>query len=182
MPATAGATDTAAAPVSQAVLDIADTFVTLIRSAGRARARFVAAAEHDVEWSAQVILRMLASNGPMRASALAGCLHSDPSTVSRQVAALVKDGLVERRADPDDGRASMLVLTAKADGVLAEHVRLRGGEFAAMLADWQPAELSGFAAALRRFAADFESATTRLLADRPDHVTEDQATQERGTH
>ena len=57
------------------------------------------------------MLKCLQTEGPLRAGALADCLQSDPSTVSRQVAALVKDGLLERRADPDDGRASLLVLT-----------------------------------------------------------------------
>lgn len=166
----------AAPPVSQDVLDIAATFVTLVRSVSRLRARFVAAAEHDVEWSAQVILQLLATNGPMRASAIAECLHSDPSTVSRQVAALVKDGLVERRADPDDGRASTLVLTARADGVLAEQIRVRGLQFAAMLAEWEPDELSDFANALRRFANDFDSASAGVLADQTE-----QCTKERGT-
>ena len=75
--------------------------------------------------------RCVHNEGPMRAGALAECLQSDPSTVSRQVAALVKDGLLERRADPADGRASLLVLTAKADAVLAEHDRIRLDYFAA---------------------------------------------------
>ena len=66
----------------------------------------------------------------MRAGALAECMQSDPSTVSRQVAALVKDGLLERRADPADGRASLLVLTEKADAVLADHDRVRLEYFA----------------------------------------------------
>lgn len=35
----------------------------------------------------------------------------DPSVVSRQVAALEKLGLVTRRSDPDDGRASLVSLT-----------------------------------------------------------------------
>ena len=43
--------------------------------------------------------------------ALAAAVHSDPSTVSRQVAALVRAGLIERQADPEDGRASVLVPT-----------------------------------------------------------------------
>ena len=73
----------------------------------------LAAAAHDVEWSAHVLLRCLAHEGPMRAGALAEMLQSDPSTVSRQVAALVKDGLLERQADPADGRASLLVLTGR---------------------------------------------------------------------
>ena len=45
------------------------------------------------------------NDGPICASALAEMVQSDPSTISRQVAALVRDGLLKRRADPIDGRA-----------------------------------------------------------------------------
>jgi DNA-binding MarR family transcriptional regulator len=140
-----------------AVTEVADTFIALMRSFGRAKARFVAAAEHNVEWSAQIILRQLAAHGPMRASALSGCLQSDPSTVSRQVAALVKDGLLERRADPEDGRASILVLTPEADDVIAAHEQRRVEHFAAMLAGWSERDLRRFADLLTRFTSDFEN-------------------------
>ena len=157
----------AAAP---AVAEVADNFVALMRSFGRAKARFLAAAEHNVEWSAQVILRHLAANGPMRASALADCLQSDPSTVSRQVAALVKDGLVERRADPEDGRASILVLTTEADDVIAEHERRRVSHFASMLSGWSERDLRLFASLLSRFTADFENSSATHPEARPASV------------
>src|SRR5438309_441447 len=80
---------------------VADTFVALMRTFIRTRSKVLAAAQHDVEWSAHLLLRALSVGGPMRASALAESVESDPSTVSRQVAALVRDGLVERRADPE---------------------------------------------------------------------------------
>src|SRR3954471_7145050 len=101
-PAVSAGTAVSAGPadVTEPVTAVADNFVALMRSFQRAKMRFMAATEHDVEWSAQVVLRHLANEGPMRASAIADTLHSDPSTVSRQVASLVRDGLVERRADP----------------------------------------------------------------------------------
>ena len=148
------------------VAAVADTLVALMRSFARARARMLAAAEHDVEWSAHLLLKTLHSEGPMRAGALAECIHSDPSTVSRQVAALVKDGLLERRADPVDGRASLLVLTPKADEVLAEHNDIRLEFFARTLQGWTPDELDQFAALLARFTSDYEKANTDLMSDR----------------
>lgn len=137
---------------------VADNVVALMRSFGRAKARFAAAAEQDVEWSAQLILRQLQHTGPMRAGALADCLRSDPSTVSRQVAAMVKDGLLERRADPEDGRASILVLTDRADAALAHHEQQRVEHFARILADWTDRDLSSFADLLARFTTDFDAA------------------------
>ena len=53
--------------------------------------------------------------GSLRVSALAERLHSDVSTVSRQVTTLVDLGFVTRGPDPDDGRAQALTLTAEGD-------------------------------------------------------------------
>jgi DNA-binding MarR family transcriptional regulator len=148
--------DTGARP---SVGEVADTVVQLMRSLQRAKARYLALARHDVEWSAQLILRQIAHHGPMRTGAIAECMQSDPSTISRQVAAMVKDGLLERRADPEDGRASILALTDKADAVIAEHERLRHTHFEDLLADWTERDLSRFATLLRRFAADLDKSS-----------------------
>lgn len=148
------------------VAAVADTFVRLMRSFGRARAKLLAAAAHDVEWSAHVLLKCLAAEGSMRSSELAERVESDPSTVSRQVAALVKDGLLERRADPVDGRACLLVPTAKADAVLSEHNDIRLRHFSRMLGDWSERDLTQFAALLQRFTDDFESANHDWLSER----------------
>lgn len=148
------------------VAAVADQFVTLMRSFIKARTRMLAAAAHDVEWSAHMVLKCVENEGPVRASTIAEWLHSDPSTVSRQVAALVKDGLLERRADPDDGRASLLALTARADAVIAEHDRIRLGHFATMLDDWSDSDLRRFATLLHRFTADYETANKSWLNDR----------------
>jgi DNA-binding MarR family transcriptional regulator len=149
-----------------AVSAVADNVVELMRTFTRARARLLAAAEHDVEWSSHVLLKVLSHEGSMRAGALAECLQSDPSTVSRQVAALVKEGLLERRADPDDGRASLLVLTEKADAVLAEHDRIRLDYFAEIVSDWSAAELEQFAALLHRFTTTYIDTNEHWLATR----------------
>ncbi|HET8583833.1 MAG TPA: MarR family transcriptional regulator [Jatrophihabitans sp.] len=148
------------------VAEVADNVAALMRSFGKARARLLAAAEHDVEWSAHMLLKILHNEGPMRAGAVAECLRSDPSTVSRQVASLVKDGLLERRSDPDDGRASLLVLTDKADAVLAEHDRIRNEHFAQMLDDWSDTDLHRFAALLQRFTRAHEAANDNWISER----------------
>jgi DNA-binding MarR family transcriptional regulator len=144
------------APAREDVAAVADNAVELIRSFNRVRARLLAAAAHDVEWSAHVVLRCVATEGPIRASALAEFIQSDPSTVSRQVAALVKEGLLERRSDPEDGRASLLVVTDRAQEVLAEHAEIRLNHFALMLHDWSGSDLRRFAAMLKQFNSDFE--------------------------
>jgi len=154
-----------AAP-SDDVVAVADNFVRLMRAFARSRAQVLAAAAHDVEWSAQMILKCLANSGPSRSSAVAEHVHADPSTVSRQVAALVKEGLIERQADPEDGRASLLVLTNKAGEVLKNHDEIRNQRFARMLADWSERDLRRFADLMARFTRDYESASAEFLSER----------------
>jgi DNA-binding MarR family transcriptional regulator len=165
MPVTAAAESSIASPAAD-VAAVADTVVHLVRSFTRARAKLLAAAAHDVEWSAHVVLKCLATEGPMRSSELAERIESDPSTVSRQVAALVKDGLLERRADPVDGRACLLVPTAKAAVVLDEHNDIRLQHFGRMLNTWSESDLRTFADFLARFTNDFESANHDWLTGR----------------
>lgn len=152
-----------AVTVRHSVEHVADTFVALVQSFVKARNRVLAAAAHDVEWSAHVILKTLRTEGPIRAGALAEAVQSDPSTVSRQVAALVRDGLLERRADPQDGRAALLVLTDRAREVLADQDKARLGHFARMLAGWSDEDLAQFAGLLRRFTDDYDNANEHWM-------------------
>src|ERR1700709_2706144 len=82
--------------------------VRLNRLLERAQARFSGHFPHGVERAAFILLVPLVKDGPRRLSTLADAVHSDVSTVSRQVAQLVKLGLVVRQPDPSDGRASLL--------------------------------------------------------------------------
>jgi DNA-binding MarR family transcriptional regulator len=91
------------------------------------------------------LLFKLGNQGPQRASDLAEQLCADQSTVSRQVSGLVKAGWIERTADPDDGRASILRLTAAGEARLAELLELRGRLFAPLFADWDEADRTQFA-------------------------------------
>ena len=91
--------------------------------------------------------------GPQRAGALAELSHADPSTVSRQVAELVRRGLVERAADPSDGRASLLAITP-AGREACERVRVVRRQMLAVAAGgWTDAELATFTGLLQRFTA-----------------------------
>jgi DNA-binding MarR family transcriptional regulator len=159
-------------PKRAAVEAVADNFIALMRTFARARARMMAAAAHDVEWSAQMVLKCVANLGPVRAGAIAEHLQSDPSTVSRQVASLVKDGLLERKADPLDGRASLLVLTDKAGEVLADHDETRLDYFARMLDGWSAGELDDFARQLARFTAAYETTDNDWITEMRERIIE----------
>jgi DNA-binding MarR family transcriptional regulator len=150
--------------IGEDVAAFSETFSRLMRSAMRTRQQFLAAAKHNVEWSASVIINCVACGGPIRTTAIAEVVQSDPSTVSRQVASLVNEGLLERRADPVDGRASLLVITPKGEAAYREIEGVRNEHFAGMLSGWSERDLRRFTALLRRFTDDYETYRPQFFA------------------
>lgn len=116
-----------------------------------------------IDKSAVILLKTLAAQGPLRSSALAAAVHSDPSTISRQIATLVRHGLVIRQADPEDGRASVLVPTEAGLDLLEEQRRRLGLVLARVVQDWEPEELTRFLELLERFVADHERALPEMI-------------------
>jgi DNA-binding MarR family transcriptional regulator len=112
----------------------------------------------------------LVKDGPQRSSVLAEAVHSDPSTVSRQVAQLVKLGLVERRPDPQDGRACLLAATAEGERVFERNRVQRIELLAEMLGDWSTSEQETLRDLLARFNTDFENYKLRLAGASPEAV------------
>ncbi|MFC4553670.1 MarR family winged helix-turn-helix transcriptional regulator [Georgenia faecalis] len=74
----------------------------------------------------------------------------DPSVASRQVATLEQLGFVARRADPADGRASLVRLTDEGRAILASSRDGRHRRISAALADWSTEDLGAIAGQLRR--------------------------------
>lgn len=95
-------------------------------------------------------------DGPRRVSNLAECVHSDTSTISRQVSTLAAEGLVEKVADPQDGRVQMVSLTSSGKELL-DRVRADRAElFRTLLHEWSAADIGEFTAYVHRFARDLE--------------------------
>jgi DNA-binding MarR family transcriptional regulator len=65
------------------------------------------------------VLGVLAQNGSLRQAALAQKLGMAQRSVTQAVESLARDGLVGRTADPADGRAKLVSLTAQGSAVLA---------------------------------------------------------------
>ena len=140
----------------EAVASVTESFIDLQRTVRRSKARLLAAAGNDVESATHLLLHTVESEGPMRASALAASVHADLSTVSRQVAALVGRGLLERRADQRDGRACVLAVTDAGRAAIAEHERGRQAFFDEVLTGWSTDELRQFAQQMERFTAAYD--------------------------
>ncbi len=105
---------------------------------------------------------------PMRVSELAELLHSDISTVSRQVSSLVDLQFVVRGPDPDDGRAQALTLSAEGMQLLGEIRSNRDLWLQGVLSDWPDDDVRQFSAHLQHFASDLEAslATSTTRTDR----------------
>jgi DNA-binding MarR family transcriptional regulator len=136
--------------------EIGGQLVRLVRLIERVQAQYQAEHPDAVDRATYLLLVHLVKDGPRRAGALAEAVHSDPSTVSRQVAHLVELGFVTRVADPVDGRATLLVATDEGRRVFEENHRLRMHRIAELIADWPDDDRSAFARLLTRFTDGFE--------------------------
>ena len=115
-------------------------------------ARSVAPRVHaGVDPAAYPVLFVLAG-GPERVSNVADLIHSDVSTVSRQVTHLVKHGLLTKDVDPEDGRAQVVSLTAEGRDVIHTIHTKRAAWFQQMLTDWESEDVDTFCAQLRALA------------------------------
>ncbi len=116
------------------------------------RARAAAGRMHpQLSLVAYTLLGHLEERGGCRATDLAAHYALDKSTVSRQVAALERAGLVRRRVDPEDHRGQVLDLTAEGTGILAEVTERRRAAFETRLDGWPQDDLARFAAFLQRY-------------------------------
>ncbi|MHB1905443.1 MAG: MarR family winged helix-turn-helix transcriptional regulator [Acidimicrobiales bacterium] len=93
-------------------------------------------------------LATLEDHGALRISALAAAESVDPSVATRLVTALEERRFVERRDDPDDGRACVVALTAKGRRTLERLWVERAATLAARLARLEPRDVRAIEAAL----------------------------------
>lgn len=161
--------ETTAPPVDSQVepdVDLADQIIRLVRTWSSLKAKMVSTVDPDVG-TLFLLIRMI-KDGPTRAKDLAEATSADQSTISRQVAALVKAGLIERQADPDDGRASILVPTPSGRAKVDDHFANRGRALEPLVADWAAAEREQFVHLLRRFNVNLDARrdeVVRVMAD-----------------
>lgn len=110
--------------------------VRFIRAIHRAKSLVAKHGPDGIERAAYAVLFCLVHDGPQRTSKLAEMLHAEISTISRQSRTLVQHGLIERRADPLDGRACLLAPTEEGLRVFEENRKQRSRWLAEVQADW----------------------------------------------
>lgn len=119
-----------------------------------------------VDTSAYPLLFNLAAE-PRRVSALADCIHSDVSTVSRQVSTLVGHGLLQKVSDPEDGRAQVVALSDEGKVLLGRIQDQRNAWFRQLMQDWSADDAAAFAGYLERFGHALEATRDQLNQARP---------------
>lgn len=95
---------------------------------------------YPLERAHYLLIRLIEREGAQTIGAAARRLLLDDSTVTRQVAAMVRDGLIARAAHPHDARSTLLDVTGKGSAQ-AEAMRLeRLKRLSRLFRDWNVAE------------------------------------------
>lgn len=110
-----------------------------------------------LDWATFGVLAQLVRCGATRQADLAEISLLDPSTVSRHVGQLVRHDLVERRADPNDGRAVRLVATDRGRAIVEDTLQRRNQAFLTALRGWQADDVRTLTTLLTRFNDDLEA-------------------------
>lgn len=131
--------------------ELSAQLIRLTRLINSVKVHAAAKQRHGVEFSSYVLLFHLVRRGPQRLSCLAEGVHTDVSTVSRQVSTLVEHGLVEKRPDPNDRRAALLAATDDGLELFRKIRRERNAMFDTVLEGWSGQEITALATMLSRF-------------------------------
>jgi len=120
------------------------------RQARRALAR---RAEHDpAAYDVLDVVEAAEHDGrEVTVTTVAAALAVDQPRASKLVAKAVASGLVERRADQQDGRKALLVRTGAGRKASDEIHETRQAAFVRAMSDWTPDERAEFARLLTRF-------------------------------
>jgi DNA-binding MarR family transcriptional regulator len=104
----------------------------------------------ELSRTAASILKYLREHGPQRVTSLATREQVAQPTMSVILKRLGARGLVERRVDPDDRRATLVAITPLGLETLSERARLRSGWFASRLAGLEGDDRRAVAAAVSK--------------------------------
>jgi len=125
-------------------VDLADEFGRTAKLLGARLASRLS--HHELSVPRAQLLVALLRHGPQRISQLGGHVGISQGTASTLAEALVREGLLERRTDPRDGRATQLALTGtgqeRAQAWLRDYEAAAREVFAALPTAQRPALLT----------------------------------------
>jgi DNA-binding MarR family transcriptional regulator len=102
------------------------------------------------------VLHHVHAKAPLRVSELAKCMGLDSSTVSRHVSHLEEGGYLARTGDPDDRRASRVLLTGKGRAILDEAMRAQAAIVDRAIADWPEEDREELTSLMTRLAESID--------------------------
>lgn len=133
---------------------LAVELTSLLRAMKDLHTRALDQSDLPCEVAGAMVLARLEALGPVRLTGLAQALGLDPSSVSRQVSALERFGLVLREKDPTDQRAQQLVLTERGTTAVATLQEARARALARLTPGWSSADIDDLTDRLARFNTD----------------------------
>jgi DNA-binding MarR family transcriptional regulator len=98
-----------------------------------------------------LLLMTLEEAGAATIGALATTLGLDASTVTRQIGAMEADGLIERSADPEDRRCSIISASERGRSLLRSLRERRTDRVDELLREWPQEDRAALARMLARF-------------------------------
>lgn len=107
-----------------------------------------------LNFTAYSVLGWVAEKGPLGLGELGALTHMQPNALSRQVRLLESSGYLERRADPQDGRASVVSVTEAGRRAHRSLWQANDTMLARQLEGWTDDELDELSAGLERLLAD----------------------------
>ncbi|WP_432395810.1 MarR family winged helix-turn-helix transcriptional regulator [Pseudarthrobacter sp. L19] len=145
-----------AASPDESIAEVEHQLSLLWRRARSVSQRLSREVHPDMEPAAYGLLSVLRTRGPIRLTELAAWLGVGKPSVSRQVAFLEGLGLVSKAADPLDGRAQAISLTALGEEKMHLVQDARREVFRDRLAEWPAGDLAAFAGYMARLNASYE--------------------------
>lgn len=113
------------------------------------------------------VLHTLSRKGPTRLTELTATEQMTQPAITQMVRRLEDDGLLERRADPHDGRVVLVQLTARGAQVIATRHAARVERLTSLLERLPPEERAAIASALPALAHTIELGRSSALPLHP---------------
>ena len=137
-------------PASTAILTALTRLMTQW-SSPRVQSQYAEAAGVNIDSGDIAIVYTLGMQGNLRSSALADRLRLTRPTMSKQLHRLESTGLIVRRPDPEDGRASFIDLSEAGRAAYGALVSRGIAAIETAIGDWSPDDREHFAELARRF-------------------------------
>lgn len=125
----------------------------MVRRIRRVIAERARAVHPELQSATYLMLGWIEQHGPVRASSIAESFAIDKGAISRQAQHLIDLGLVDRSADPEDGRATLLSVSAAAKRRLEAVVEERRAWVDGRLGDLSDRDLAELVRLLGRYNA-----------------------------